>query len=211
MGEGVEHDIRAHAGPHPLDARPRQRRQGGSRTCFRSAEGGTIDWRKRWSCCARAPGQYPLLLELREVRDITRIRLTRRSDVFGNVWRACQRPDMNTRITIAEAAAPRRRDRRDRRLALQPAQVRQDRLSAGARRHGNHAVRGGEERAAGRGLRGAEEPDAGIVADRRGKVRAEQRAPGRLRDGRGRRRDSCSACRKRTRIRSRRRITASSS
>ena len=35
-----------------------------------------------------------------------------------------------------------------------------------ARRHRHHAVRGGEERAARRDLRGAEESDAGIVADR---------------------------------------------
>ena len=75
---------------------------------------------------------------------------------------------MPERITIAaiQAGQPYGSDRRNCGLAVQPAQVRQDRLPDSARWHGAHPVRRAEERAAGRCLRGTEAPDAGIVAHR---------------------------------------------
>ena len=79
-------------------------------------------------------------------------------------------------------------------MALQPAQVRQDRVPTAARRHRHHAVRGGEERAPGercsKTIKNLTQESSLIVTrqDARGTARA-----GRLRNGRRERWRWCSA------------------
>ena len=72
---------------HPLDARARQQRQRTIRTCFR--------WSRRrnhrleaapWTCCARRDGQYPLLLELREVHEMAASARISASNV-SSIWK----------------------------------------------------------------------------------------------------------------------------
>jgi sugar phosphate isomerase/epimerase len=58
--------VRTDEAAHPLHARARQQRQG-RQHLFPLAEGGTIDWKKTMELLRSAGGQYPLLLELKEV------------------------------------------------------------------------------------------------------------------------------------------------
>ena len=108
------------------------------------AEGGTVDWKRTMQLLGSRSGQYPLMLELKEVPEwsIPWIASTKSS----TAWRTrCERPAHHDR----GRRAPCRRNRERAGMALQHAQVRQDRVSPAARRHRPDAVRGGEERAAG--------------------------------------------------------------
>ena len=90
------------------------------------AEGGTVDWKKTMELLRTRADQYPLLLELKKGSAGASARVACSgslrpagepvSDACTNHHRRCR--------------AARRRNRADRRLAVQPAQVRQDRVPA---------------------------------------------------------------------------------
>ena len=98
---------------------------------------------------ASRPEQYPLLLELKEAPGDGKSARIREADLraAGSADRRRSRPMSDPpRIRIADAGKHVGEEVADRRLALQPAQIRQDRLPSVARRLRHHAVCRREER-----------------------------------------------------------------
>ena len=114
-------------------------------------EGGTIDWKSTMHLLRGGEDQFPLLLELKEKPGVAQSARNHQPD-FPKLGRTvAARPSPRVRSRYARknhyrrSRPARRRNRRDPRLALQPAPFRKDRVPDPARRLRPDAMRGGED------------------------------------------------------------------
>ena len=197
---------------HPVDARSRQRRQSTTSICFPfSPRAGPSTGGGRWTCCESRPGPVSAAAGTERGRRIPE------SD-RGCASRFSTRLEsaLDVRISPDHELPKPRAATMSARPSRSPAgsttcasRARSSSRSCATAR--DHAVRRREERTAGGAVRDAEEPDAGIVADRaRQDARGATRAR-RLRNGRRKRRNRAARAGVASRTRSRRKTTASTS